>query len=67
MSGIPQWFVLRQIIFNIFISDINSGIECTLSEFVDDTKLCGAADLLEGSVAIQRNLERIEKWAHMKE
>ena len=30
------------ILFNIFISDINSRVECTLNKFVDDTKLWGA-------------------------
>jgi len=42
---------------------MDSGIECTLSKFAKDTRLCGAVDMLEGKDAIQMDLDRLERQA----
>ena len=69
MSIVPQrsvlGLVLGLILFIDFVGVRESDIECTPSKFGGNINLCVAVDMLEGSDAIQRDLDMLETWVHV--
>ncbi|XP_054061508.1 uncharacterized protein LOC128911168 [Rissa tridactyla] len=49
--------------FNIFINDLDEGIECPLSTFAGDTKLGGVADTPEGCARYTERPGQAGDWA----
>lgn len=49
------------VLFNVFISDRDSGVKCTCSKSAGDTRLSVAADVPEVLDAILRDLDKLKK------
>lgn len=50
-------------LFNLFINDLDDGIQHALSKSVDDTNRGELSGTPEGRASIQRDLGRLEGWA----
>ena len=51
------------IVFNLFINDIEDGINSTISIFADDTKLCSTVQSMEEVHKLQADLNTLSDWA----
>lgn len=55
--------LLKPVLFNIHINDLDAGLEGMLRKFAVCTELGGAVKSLRGREGLQRNLDKSEKWA----
>uniref|UniRef100_A0A8C5M334 Reverse transcriptase domain-containing protein n=1 Tax=Leptobrachium leishanense TaxID=445787 RepID=A0A8C5M334_9ANUR len=63
VSGVPQGSVIGPILFNLFINDLEIGIESHVSVFADDTKLGKVIQCEQDVTSLQRDLDILGDWA----
>lgn len=62
-SNVFQRSIKGWVLFSFFISNLDEEIQGLPSKFADDTKSGGVADTSELCVAIQKDLNSLERWA----
>lgn len=60
MSRAQERSIVRPMLFNIFIDNLDDETEYILSKFKGDTKLGRVADMLNTRSSTQRDLEKFE-------
>lgn len=66
LPAVPLGSLLGPILFNVFVSALEEGVEFTLIQSADDTKLREQMDTLEDQAVIQGNLGMLEEQANLK-
>ena len=63
LSGVPQGTVLGPLLFSLYINDITSDIEPEIRLFADDCVCYREIKDEEGTVKLQRDINRLGCWA----
>ena len=62
-SGVPQGSVLGPLLFIIYLNDIDIGLQNNIYKFADDSKIAGRVSDVNGSIALQQDLDKLISWA----
>ncbi|CAM5143004.1 unnamed protein product [Natator depressus] len=62
-SGVPQGSVVGPILFNLFINDLEKGVNSEVAKFADDTKLLKIVKTKADCEELQKDLTKLSDWA----
>ena len=50
------------VVFNLFVTDLDSAVECTFSKFLGDTNFCDVVNTIKRRDATQRDPDKLQRW-----
>ena len=62
-SGVPQGSVLAPIMFQIYINDMQEGLNSYINLFADDAKLLRVIKSHADCMELQRDIDKIHEWS----
>ena len=51
-------------LFNLFVADLDSAVECTFSKFVGVINFCDVVNTVKIRYAIQRDRDKLQRWVY---